>query len=83
MAKINLDPCNADRAMWAASAMANFARISDREADLQTDPETLLGDLLTDLMHWCDIEKRHKSSVEFESALEQARLHFVAERVQE
>ncbi len=44
-------PRNTDRAQWAASAMAKFAAVTGLGEDLKTDPQTVLADLLADLMH--------------------------------
>ena len=78
------EPRNADRARWGASAIANFASVTGRKVDLRVDPETLLGDLLADLMHWCDgqgASEQFAEPMDFESALEQARSHYSEERV--
>ena len=42
------DNMNADRAEWAAAALRHF------QCTTGTDYEDALGDLLCDLMHWCD-----------------------------
>lgn len=39
---------NDDRAAWAEAALNEFRRVTG------TDDEDALGDLLCDLMHWCD-----------------------------
>ena len=44
----------------------------------------MLGDLLADLMHWCDVHKTGDGltgPVDFESALGQARDNYSAERL--
>jgi hypothetical protein len=73
-------PRNADRARWAAFAVAKFANATGMSEDLTADPETVLADLLADLMHWCDAQRtsRHliKETVDFESALGRARDHY-------
>jgi hypothetical protein len=73
-----LAPSNADRAAWGASAITGFANVTGMDGDLRTDPETVLADLLTDLMHWCN-ESPPSSAVTFESALSRARGHYVQE----
>jgi hypothetical protein len=81
--KARADPCNADRALWASLAVANFASVTGHEKAVRADPETVLGDLLADLMHWCDLQKANsglKESIEFESALQRARNHYKEER---
>jgi hypothetical protein len=73
------DPRNADRALWGALAVVSFAGVTGQSQDVQTDPETVLGDLLGDLMHWCDAQKTSgglEESIDFESALERARNHY-------
>jgi hypothetical protein len=64
------DPARIDdkRAEWAAVALDAFA------AETGADEEDALGDLLADLMHWCD---RH--GYDFELALDRARGHYEAE----
>jgi hypothetical protein len=81
-----LSPSNADRAAWAASAIAAFAVASGASGDLPVDPETVLGDLLADLMHWSDLRGarlRVERPISFDLALTQARVHYVDERVSE
>jgi hypothetical protein len=45
------DSTNADRALWGALAVAHFAGETCRAEDMRTDPETVIADLLADLMH--------------------------------
>lgn len=59
---------NDKRAGWAATALKAF------QDETGADDEDALGDLLGDLMHWCD---RH--NFDFEAALERARGHYEAE----
>ncbi len=83
LAKSSADPRNADRVLWGSLAMVSFAAAAGLRGDLQADPETVLGDLLADLMHWCDAQKasdRLVGSIDFESALERARYHYSEER---
>ena len=73
------DPNNADRALWGSLAVVAFASITGQSGDVEVDPETVLGDLLAGLMHWCDVQKTITSleeSISFESALERARNHY-------
>lgn len=77
-------PLNADRALWGASAVASFASAADMEEDLQTDPGTVLGDLLADLMHWSDSQNASglvAKPINFDSALGLARSHHDEERI--
>lgn len=59
---------NDERAVWAGSALTAFMRITG------TDEEDAVGDLLTDLMHWCD-----RNSYDFGLALGRAEGHYAAE----
>ena len=86
LAKTDADPYNVDRALWAALAVVSFASVTGQREDVQTDPETVLGDLLAGLMHWCDVQKtseRRIEPIDFESALERARNHYAEECVDE
>jgi hypothetical protein len=63
--------------------MVTFADATGLGADLKADPETVLCDLLADLMHWCDVQKAYDGLVEpvdFESTLKRARVHYGQER---
>ena len=62
------DGLNDDRAAWAGSALAAFVRTTG------TDEEDAVGDLLADLMHWCD---RHGH--DFALARSRAEGHYAAE----
>lgn len=42
-------PTNADRAAWAETILQHFAEIVGDD-----EPDTLVSDLLADLMHFCD-----------------------------
>ena len=79
LSETRADPRNADRALWGELAVVTFANVTGQSRDVQTDPETVLGDLLADLMHWCDSQKTNVSleeSIDFESALGRARNHY-------
>jgi hypothetical protein len=78
-AEMSLRPRNADRVAWAGSAMAAFAAAAGMREDLRIDPETAVGDLLADLMHWCDacgVIGLPAKAIDFEAALERARAHY-------
>jgi len=62
------DGMNDKRASWAGSALAVFMR------DTGTEDEDALGDLLADLMHWCD-----RNNYDFDAALGRAFGHYEAE----
>jgi|NGEPerStandDraft_6_1074524.scaffolds.fasta_scaffold22605_5 hypothetical protein len=82
LAKNNVDPRSSDRSLWAALALVSFASVTGLGGDVQIDPETVLCDLLADLMHWCDVQKTNDcliESIDFESALERARDHYSKE----
>jgi hypothetical protein len=66
------DGMNDKRASWAGSALAVFMR------DTSTEDEDALGDLLADLMHWCD-----RNNYDFDAALERAHGHYEAETLGE
>ncbi|HXM35913.1 MAG TPA: hypothetical protein VN920_12040 [Pyrinomonadaceae bacterium] len=71
------DPRNADRALWGALAVVSFAGVTGQSQDVHTDPETVLADLLSDLIHWCDAPIGGlEEAIDFESALERARNHY-------
>ena len=63
---------NNDRAAWAAAALREFQRVTG------TDDEDALGDLLCDLMHWCD-----RNGYDFDAAFSRARMHHEAETTPE
>ena len=48
---------NDDRAEWAEKALDTFAEVTglDRSGDKE-DKELLVGDMISDLMHYCDRE---------------------------
>ncbi len=74
---------NADRASLGELAVLSFATAAELSADVEVDPETVLCDLLTNLMHWSDAQKasgRLTEHLDFESALDRARDHYTAER---
>lgn len=63
------DGMNNKRACWANDALRLFSELTD--ADLYDEA---LGDLLCDLMHWCD-----RNNVDFELALNRARGRYTKE----
>lgn len=63
---------NGRRAQWAAGALSKFQSLTG------IDDDTVLYDLLADLMHWCD---RH--AVIFNDELDRARAHYDAETTPE
>lgn len=67
------DGQNDDRASWAHAALKEFASITGMDTAGEDD-ETIFGDLLADMMHWCD-----RNSVSFEAMLERARSNYEAE----
>jgi hypothetical protein len=78
-AKHRASPRNTDRSLWGELAMVSFALVTDRGTDLELDPNTVLVDLLADLMHWCDGERKKQRPVDFGLALEHARTHHAEE----
>src|SRR5262245_8562268 len=59
---------NDNRAAWAGQALATFMVATG------ADEEDALGDLLANMMHWCD-----RNTYDFEIALDRARWHYEAE----
>ena len=72
-------PRNSDRSLWGEFALMSFASVTGLTADSQADPDTVLVDLLTDLMHWCSARPTTSQSIDFEWALERARAHYTEE----
>ena len=66
------DGINDDRAQWAEAALRCFQR------EIGADDDTALGDLLCDLMHWCD-----RNDFDLDAALSTARAHDEAETAPE
>ena len=62
------DGQNDDRALWAETSLQSFMDCTG------SDREDAPGDLLPDLMHWCD-----RNNHDFDAALERARSHYEAE----
>ena len=72
--KLPPDPegMNNKRAGWAKIALKAFI------AETGTDEEDAVGDLLSDLMHWCD-----RNNYDFDAALTRAQGHYEAETTDE
>lgn len=66
---------NRDRANWALAALETFRHGVHMKGE---DTETVLGDLLADLMHLCRLDGH-----DFDAALRAAQEHFAAEIVEE
>jgi hypothetical protein len=75
-------PSNRTRAALGANALRRFAEAVGAVDDLRSEPETVLTDLLADLMHWCRPRRRNygTGTIVFESALSLARRHYLLER---
>lgn len=77
---MNLPPdpegMNDVRAEWADQAMRRFAEQTNQDMEFEADD--ILGDLLCDLMHWCD-----RNGVRFESYLNRAESHYEEETQEE
>jgi hypothetical protein len=70
-----INPSKADRALCGELIVAQFANATGQGGDMRADSETVLSDLLADLMHWCDIQRDDggmPQAVGFESALRRA-----------
>jgi hypothetical protein len=61
------DGMNEQRAGWAAQGVMTFAHATGM-VRAGEDNATVLGDLLADLMHWCD-----RLGIDFDAALAKAR----------
>lgn len=79
LVKRNAGPLlNAERAIFGELAIVAFASRTGQAEDVAEDPETVLGDLLADLMHFCDAK-----DVDFEEALRRGRNHHDEEITEE
>jgi len=77
LSRTDVNPSNADRALWGALAIAQLVTVDSAGAELA------LSDLLADLMHWCDLQAsgpRPRESVAFNLALDRARTYYEEER---
>jgi hypothetical protein len=66
------DGMNKDRSSWADASLQAFMAITG------SDLEDALGDLLADLIHWCD-----RNNFDFDAELDRARRHYAAETIGE
>lgn len=64
---------NADRADWADDAIRAFASVTNMDSAGEDD-QTILTDLLGDLMHWCD-----RAGIDFHNRVGMARMHYEEE----
>lgn len=69
--------CNDDRADWAQSALNTFAEVTAMDTAGE-DTETIIGDLLTNLMHLCKRE-----GIDFQRKLTGAEINYDAECAEE
>jgi hypothetical protein len=67
------EPTNDERAEWAQVALNAFAK-ETRMDTAGEDDATVLGDLLTNLMHWCD-----RNGVDFDTKLTGAVVNYETE----
>jgi len=82
LSETGADPSRADWALWGELAIALFASETGRPGEIHSDPETVLSDLLADLMHWCDAGRSDPElheEIRFDSALERARDYYSEE----
>lgn len=73
---MNTTPTNDDRALWAEQAMMKFARVT-RMDTAGEDDETILSDLLANLMHMARLKE-----INWDEVYNRATSHF-EEEVQE
>lgn len=66
---------NDDRAEWAQNALDAFASVTSMDTAGE-DAETILTDLLADLMHWSD-----RNGVKFSNVLACAQSHYCEETI--
>lgn len=64
---------NDDRAEWAAAAIHAFGHTT-RMIQAGEDHDTIVCDLIADIMHWCD-----RNEVDFDDCLRIATNHYSAE----
>ena len=69
-------PTNEDRANWADSAICAFAL--DVGQDPEFEIEEIIGDLLADLMHYCN-----QKGLNFDELLSRGRDHYECEMAEE
>jgi hypothetical protein len=67
---------NDQRAGWAGDALTNFALATNMS--VKHDKPEIVGDLLANIMHWCD-----RNSIDFDERLANARMHYAAETARE
>lgn len=82
LSETGADPSNVDRALLGALTVAHFASVTSRVENMHTDPETVVSDLLADIMHWCDLQRptgELQESIGFDSALQRARDYYMEE----
>jgi hypothetical protein len=69
---------NKDRAEWGGMALLEYAIAKGSNGGLYDPPETVLTDLLCDLMHYAELKE-----IDFAACLERARMHYDAEKAEE
>lgn len=74
------EPSNETRADWAYTALEAFARETrqDLRGDLRYALDSVVGDLLCDLMHFC-----HQHQIDFHKCLQTGAFNFEAELEEE
>jgi hypothetical protein len=71
-------PSNDDRARWAGDAAEVFAALTGQ--DLEADGRwEIAGDLIANLMHWCDREPGVETRDGSEALLDRGRMHYRGE----
>jgi hypothetical protein len=66
-----MDPNNADRAAWALIALQAFSDECGPPLDNEGDRDAAIGDLLCDLMHYCN-----QHGIDFDDRLKSGKFHF-------
>lgn len=75
-----MEPTNEDRAEWAMEALRTFAKRTgqDESGDLKHEQESVLSDLLCDLMHLSD-----RDGLNFYLALQNGQGNYREEKAEE
>lgn len=68
-------PTNPERAGFAMQALRPYCKVSSSEEELRADPEMVVVDLLSDLMHWCG-----ERGFQFQHLVDRASRHYSTER---
>jgi hypothetical protein len=65
------DVTNCQRATWAYKALVEFASTTGQ--NIRVEEDTVIQDLLTDLMHLCRLKANDENGLDFDVILKRAR----------